>query len=248
MEKLKQIRYRFRLKMAVVKSRLFGIRKTEYKDIPIIINNFNRYDMLLRLIASLESKGYTNIHIIDNASSYPPLLEYYEHCRYHVIRLKSNVGYLALWKTGLYKMFNKGYFAYTDADVEIIPECPDDFMEKFVRLLEQYPRRRKVGFSLLIDDLPDTYRNKKKVVEWESQFWKKEIEPGVYDADVDTTFALYRPYLKRHDGHIVYDSLRTGYPYSARHLPWYQDSSNQSEEEKFYLSQIVTKTHWSETN
>ena len=52
----------------------------DYKEIPIIINNFNRLDTLQKLIASLEIRGYRNIYIIDNLSTYPPLLDYYKSC------------------------------------------------------------------------------------------------------------------------------------------------------------------------
>lgn len=47
-------------------------KPTSYKNIPIIINNFNRLTCLQRLIASLEVRGYHNIYIIDNNSTYPP--------------------------------------------------------------------------------------------------------------------------------------------------------------------------------
>jgi len=74
-----------------------------YKDIPIIINNYNRLTTLQALISFLEKCGYRNLFIIDNASTFPPLLEYYEACPYKVFRLKDNVGHLSLWKTVIYK-------------------------------------------------------------------------------------------------------------------------------------------------
>ena len=107
-----------------------GIRHIPYKEVPIVINNFNRLTSLKKLIGGLESRGYRNIHIIDNASSYPPLLEYYSTCPYPVYMLHKNVGHLAVWETGLYKMFTDSYFAYTDSDLEIFEGCPDNFMEK----------------------------------------------------------------------------------------------------------------------
>ena len=73
----------------------------DYKSIPIIINNYNRLTSLKILISSLEKMGYKNLFIIDNASTYPPLLEYYNTCPYKVFRLNNNVGYLALWKTDM---------------------------------------------------------------------------------------------------------------------------------------------------
>ena len=72
---------------------------------------------------------------------------------------------------------------------------PDDFIEKFILLLQKYPKALKAGFSICIDDLPDHYKLKEKVIEWESVFWKEEIEPNIFKALIDTTFAVYKPYF-----------------------------------------------------
>jgi len=224
-------------------------RDIDYKNVPIVINNFNRYDKLLLLISGLEKRGYRNIWIIDNDSTYPPLLEWYESCPYKVVKLHENVGHLSIFKTGLHKHFRSSYFAYTDSDLEICEECPDDFMETFVRLLQNDPRAVKVGFSLRIDDLPDHYSKKQDVVNWESQFWKKCVDSingaKVYKAPIDTTFAVYKPWFK--GGHVRFKdrNLRVGPPYSMRHLPWYLDEDDMSEEDRYYLSTIKTSTHWS---
>lgn len=220
----------------------------DYKSIPVVINNFNRLSMLKKLIAGLEQRGYGNIHIIDNGSSYPPLLEWYATCGYTVYLLNRNVGHLSVWETGIYKQFAGTYFAYTDSDLELHPECPDDFMEHFVGLLKRHPRALKAGFSLCIDDIPDCFSNKKAVVEWEKQFWKHKVrgEQDAYWAPIDTTFAVYKPYFKGEVVDFTSRYIRSGFPYSARHLPWYVDSGNLVDEEKYYLSHIRTSTHWSE--
>ena len=67
--------------------------------------------------------------------------------------------------------------------------------------------------------------------EWEARFWSDEIEPGVFRANIDTTFALYRPLDRRHrDDH----ALRTGAPYLARHQPWYTDPAALSAYDRYY--------------
>ena len=156
------------------------------------------------------------------------------------------MGHLAVWETGIYKQFTDSYFAYTDSDLEIHPDCPDDFMEKFVSLLKKYPKALKAGFSICIDDLPDCYLLKDKVRAWESQFWKQEVEPNVFLAPIDTTFAVYKPYFKGELIDFDYVYFRMGFPYSVRHLPWYVDSGNPSEEERYYIGHLKTSTHWSE--
>ncbi|MFM9122748.1 MAG: hypothetical protein ACKOQX_07760, partial [Actinomycetota bacterium] len=43
--------------------------------------------------------------------------------------------------------------------------------------------------------------------------------------------AMYRP----GGGHLNGNSLRSAPPYVARHLPWYQDLSNLSPEDAYYI-------------
>ena len=214
----------------------------EYHSIPILINNYNRLDSLQRLINSLESRGYRNIIILDNASSYPPLLDYYKQCKYEVIHLGVNYGFLALWKTNVYKRFKKTFYVYTDPDVVLDEQCPDDFMKVFLSSLERYPSCMKIGFGIRIDDLPDYYKDKDSVIAWESQFWENCLDGFLYKARVDTTFALYRPFCK--GGSTAHLSLRTGFPYVIRHLPWYNDSNNLSEEEQYYITHSKKATFW----
>ena len=222
-----------------------GKRIEDPKQVPIIINNYNRLFFLKELIASLESRGYTNIHIIDNASSYEPLLRYYDECPYRVYRLTENIGYLAIWETGIYKEFQSSFYVYTDSDMRIDDACPDDFMQRFMTLMQKYPMAQKVGFGIRIDDLPDRFRNKADVIEHESKFWKRMVEKDVYDAEIDTTFALYRPFCKG-KADKCQKVYRTGGVYVIRHLPWYTDSANMTDEEKYYVASITRSTHWSQ--
>lgn len=125
---------------------------------------------------------------------------------------------------------------------------PRRFYGKIHSFTQKYPKALKVGFSICIDDLPDCYINKEQVQKWESQFWKKEIEPNIFKAPIDTTFAVYKPYFKGEIIDFFHLYLRTGFPYSVKHLPWYIDSANPSEEERYYINHLQTSTHWSEQN
>lgn len=219
----------------------------DFKQIPIIINNRNRVTCLKRLVDWLTNHGYTNIYIIDNASDYPPLLHYYASDNFlpKVYFLKENVGHLSLWKSGIIKKFESGYFIYTDPDVIPVDECPANFVSFFYSLMQRYPLVEKVGFSLKIDDLPDCFDKKEEVIRWESRYWKnpEEDAPKIYKAAIDTTFAMYRPWFKV-GGNLNSPHLRIGYPYTARHIPWYNDSSNLDEEEIYYLNHCATASHW----
>jgi hypothetical protein len=222
-----------------------GRNPKDFKKIPIIINNYNRVTTLKKLINDLEIRGYHNIHIIDNNSDYPPLLDFYDNSKYRVYRLKRNIGFKALWKSNLWYKFLSGFYCYTDSDLSLVKECPDDFLEKFYGLLKKDRNVHKVGFSLKIDDLPDYYDKKKDVIEWESKYYEKEKEPNIYIAPIDTTFALYRPFARRGKRDGTDEMLRVGFPYQCHHMPWYVDSKNLSEEEKYYINSVNKPTHWS---
>ena len=219
-------------------------RNNDPWKIPVIINNFNRLDSLKKLIAALEKRGYHNIYIIDNNSSYPPLQEYYKSSRHTVFMLGRNIGVEALWISGIFKKFKREFFVYTDSDVVPIDECPADFMKLFLDILKENRLARKAGFSLKIDDLPDCYVMKERVINWESQFFTKPRGELKYLAPIDTTFALYRPRGRRRPANYNAEMYRTAYPYMARHLPWYVDSSDPDEENRFYLEHSKTRTSW----
>jgi predicted O-methyltransferase YrrM len=201
------------------------------RTVPVFINCRDRVTPLLALIDYLERAGCERIHLLDNDSTYPPLLEYYEHTPHTVIRLGENFGSKALWQSGvLDRLGVDGRYAYSDPDVVPIEECPLDAIDYFAEVLERYPGHSKAGFGLKLDDLPDHFRNKDKVVAWESKFWQRMIAPRLYDAPIDTTFALYRS-----TEHAPNTAIRTGYPYLVRHTTWYWDSENLSEENRYYV-------------
>jgi len=210
-------------------------------NIPVIINNYNRCTFLSNLIEWLEKSGINNIYIIDNNSTYPPLLKYYRNTKHIVFRLDQNVGHLSLWETHIFKLFKNDYYVYTDSDILPIKDCPSTFLTYFKSILDNYPEYDKVGLGLMIDDLPDFYLLKNEVINWEKQFWGKEIAPKIYDALIDTTFALYR---SGKAGGYELSALRTGYPYLARHMPWYLDSDHYSEEELYYIEHVNISSSW----
>ena len=218
-----------------------GARDLDYRDIPVIINNRNRLSMLQQLIDWLERAEMRSIFIIDNASTYPPLLAYYGGSRHPVLRLRENVGYLALWETAVWQEFSDDYYVYSDSDVLPDEACPYDLVKRLLELLEELPEIEKVGPGLRIDDLTKENPLKHKIQAAEARFWRKLLRPGVYDAQIDTTFALYRPYAR---GGYWARAARTAAPYVARHLPWYIDPSSRDPEEEFYREHTQASTHW----
>ncbi len=218
-------------------------------NIPIYIISFNRLSCLEQLVLRLEKAGCTNIHIVDNASTYPPLSDYLAHTKHTVHRMDKNYGHRVLFEAPEFKeIVDNHFFVLTDPDIVPTADCPDDFMSVFFHILQNNPFADKVGFSLKIDDLPDDYALKEKVIKWETPFYsrpiKKTSDPVLYKAPIDTTFALYRP---RKDRKIKEVSIRTGFPYQARHLPWYKNLDDLTQEDRFYNALDSGSGNWNGT-
>lgn len=242
--KIRLLRYPFYYYSIIVWNFFFAEKEVKnYKKIPIIINNFNRFTMLKDLVECFEKRGYKNIYIIDNNSTYPPLMEYYKTIPYHVYRLKENMGFMAFKKSGIYRQFRNKFFVYTDPDIYLPENCPDDFLKHFYEILISTPYCAKVGNALRIDDIPDCYAQKNKVIEWETRYWQRPIGDDKYIAVIDTTLALYKPNFRvgiDYTGHRI----RVAGNYIAIHRPWYVDSNNMDEEEKYYVKSVIQRTHW----
>lgn len=201
-------------------------------DVPVFLIVRDRLSPLVDLIAWLERVGHDEIWLVDNDSTYPPMVDFLHTTRHHVIRIGRNMGHRSPWLSGAVQRHAHGrFFVVSDPDVVPAVDCPDDAVDHFRTLLDRYPHIDKVGFGLRIDDLPDAYPLADTVRKWEQRFWSDEVEPGVFRADIDTTFALYRPLDRRHSEDRA---LRTGAPYLAQHRPWYCDPANLSLEDQYY--------------
>jgi hypothetical protein len=217
-------------------------KNIDYRHIPVIINNYNRINHLVKLIDWLEKAEMQNIYIIDNASTYPLLLDFYSQTKHTVVKLNANIGYKALWDTSIHLWFKGLPYIYTDPDILPIEECPVDAIKHFQEILDKYEDINKVGFGLQIDDIPDHYANKSDVLKWEMKYWENPISEQLYKADIDTTFALYRAHsVKQQWG----KTIRTGGKYLARHLPWYENTDSLSEEELYYRKMSICSTWYS---
>jgi GT2 family glycosyltransferase len=104
-------------------------------SIPIYINVYNSFHLLVRMVQALTRKGYHRIVILDNNSSYPSLLGYYRRLptRVRLVRLKTNMGHLAMWKLGLHHQHKNEWFALTDPDLNLAP-LPSDFVAHLIAL------------------------------------------------------------------------------------------------------------------
>lgn len=212
------------------------------ETVPVFINVRDRLSCLMQLLAWLERAGHRNITLIDNASSYPPLVKFLENCRYRSIRLRKNLGHTALWKISeLTGVISKQWFVYTDPDVIPAEKCPLNAVAHLHDLLQQFPDYLKAGLGLKIDDIPDHYHLKQSVIDWETVLYGREIAPDAFQADVDTTFALHRPRTP----YITGPAMRLRGQYEARHIPWYVNSTQPDNEELYYREHASTSfSNW----
>ena len=216
-------------------------------DIPVIVINYNQLFYLKKNIDQLIKNNFNNIIVIDNNSTFPELLEYYKTLSEYitVIRLKENLGHLVLYKKlDLFKKYCKGFYFLTDADIILNDHLPLDFKKTMVNALKKYHYfHTKVGFALDISDIPDLYPLKQKVMKWESKYWEKPIGENFYEADIDTTFALYKPEYFIHRFSDFTKAIRIAGNFTAKHGGWYLDPANLSEEHKLYFQNNIS-TSW----
>lgn len=217
------------------KEQLAAISQTP-QDIPIFIICRDRLEPLEKLIDWLEKHGLRKIVLIDNDSLFPPLVEYFDKTPYQVLKLYRNVGHTSPWTLSIVRaLIPDEFYVVTDPDVIPIEECPSDVMSYFLGVHKRFAAYQKVGFGLRIDDLPNKYPLKQQVIDWETQFWQQKLDDEIYEAGVDTTFALYKPFTYFY---MLHPSIRTGYPYVARHLPWYTSPKEVTKEEEFYRARL----------
>lgn len=161
------------------------------------------------------------IIIVDNNSTYPPLLEYYERIkglsRMKIIHLKENLGHKAPWMAGI--VDTSDFYVVTDPDLDLTG-IPEDWPQKCIEGIARFGVD-KCGFSL--DETKTPRANPAYMLDEFGKYpegnpiaWKP-LPHGFHDYPIDTTFAVYAPGVKQHS----ICGVRTGRPYTARHLPWH---------------------------
>ena len=122
--------------------------------IPVWINNRDRLSTTRALVEYLRQVPGCRPIIVDNASTYPPLLGWYGRCGVEVQRLAFNGGSQAPWR---FADLARGaaYYAVTDSDLDL-DGVPLDLLAVLRDGLNRFPEANKAGLSLEVHDLPDT--------------------------------------------------------------------------------------------
>ncbi|MEN9316470.1 MAG: Demethylmacrocin O-methyltransferase [Pseudomonadota bacterium] len=186
--------------------------------VTVIINNRDLVEWPRRMVERLERlPGVTEIVIVDNGSTYRPLLAWYRTIPHRVLFLE-NLGHAAPWKCGVLDDIRTDLYVVTDPDLDL-GELPDDTLAHLAGLLERHPRLGKVGLSLATDGVPAASPYHDHVEQKEKLPQQRTTGPeGLIDMPVDTTFAIYDRRVLR-DYRIC--GMRTPAPYVARHEPWH---------------------------
>jgi hypothetical protein len=173
------------------------------------------------------------IYIIDNASTYPPLLEWYSQVKNDITIIKNhtNSGPWSFFYSGHYANIDSEWYIYSDADLELNPDMPYNWQEIMMDYTLKYDR--KASLALRIDDIPDHYPFKDLVKDHQNICWYLTDEPDVYKAVTDMTFTMDQK-IKGHR----YESIRLGGKFMTKHIPWYIDFNNIPDEEKYYIENI----------
>ncbi|MDA0577956.1 MAG: hypothetical protein O3B24_07650 [Verrucomicrobia bacterium] len=229
--------------------RLIDMRRVSPTAIPVVINNFNRLDSLRTLVDWVQSlEGEKAIVILDNASTFPPLRNYYRTLHapnLQVVRLGYNSELEGIADVGReLRRFRR--YVVTDPDLVPCPDTPRDILKRMNMLLDRYPQFTHVGASIEIRDIPATYPLREQVLAWESQYWPPRVtcvgDDG-YDAWVDTTFGMYRG---DSDVTKVYPAMRMPRPYTLKHVDWYLDPAQLTPEQRFYQRQARPVASWTQ--
>ena len=211
--------------------------------INVFIISFNRVTWLpdmVRDIFAMDNVG--EVYIIDNASTYAPLLEYYENTPAKVIYLDRNLGHKSPWLSDVISQLATPYYVVTDPDLSL-SGVPRNCLTHLLKGYERYKHLHinKVGLALEIKDLPKT-KHTEFVRDFEfNNMWRRPLDPEFFHATCDTTFALYNKNKFIWDvdpaNHLDFThAIRSNYPYVAKHMPWYDDPENPSQEDMFVWS------------
>lgn len=229
--------------------------------IPIFIISHNRLTVLKRCIASIKAcfdERYYEIVIHDNISTYAPLITFLKESGLKVYWNKGNELDDVAKSVEHYFANNTDndsrFYAVTDPDIEFdVKQTRPDTLLFYCHLLDNVQKIDSVGPELRVDDIPDHYPLKQELLRLHRQghandkflnvVWQDETVPCAF-RKLDTTFGLYRRSFRFKR---LNDALLCHGRHNARHLDWYLDPNNMSEDDLLYMQNTSRWGHWSST-
>ncbi len=220
--------------------------------IPIFITIFDKLEVLKMSIQSYYDNIKIPFEIIihDNGTTYQPTLDYVKTCGFKYYKSSNDPNAVKESIKDWYKTNDSPYYIVTDPDISL-EGVNNDILEVFMYILELRKELTCVGTALRIDDLPDHYPLKERVINWESQFWKKQDKHTIqwkdktqiyYNSIIDSTFAMYRKSFTF--SKLNKNVIRVAKPYAAKHLDWYIDPNKLTEDQIYYMKTTNERGHW----
>lgn len=184
--------------------------------IPVIINNCNLLTFpkqMIEYISKFDSVG--EIIIVDNNSTYEPLLEWYLTNPCKIIRT-SNSSHLTPWLLDIPRSLGSEFYVSTDPDLDLSIAPANSLLylrEKMLKHMEY----DKIGLSLKNWYVSPESPYHDFLKGWASRAWSKDylLDELLIAHQVDTTFAMY--HINRPPRGT---SCATFSPYSVNHIPW----------------------------
>ncbi len=232
--------------------------------IPIFVLTCDRLESLKRALKSYVDCIGTpfEIVIVDFGSTYQPTVDYIKEMEHDGVKVywehpAGHPGHLNITNIPVQTYFHKrpkSNYVITDCDIEL-DNVKGDILDVYSHLLNAIhsPPITSIGPMLRIDDIPDYYPLKKKLVLGGSHtvFHASPSHTVMYKgrkikytrAPIDTTFGMYKAGTQ---WTRLTSGVRLWAPYSAKHLDWYIDPNNLSPDQAYYMdhaSKVIT--HWS---
>jgi hypothetical protein len=209
--------------------------------IPVIINNRNFLTWPKAMVERIkEYDGVGEIIIVDNDSTYPPLLEWYATNPCRIERLNDNLGMGAPWVSEVVKQLNGAPYVLTDPDMGLEDTPDDTLLYLFDRLNSLQLDKVGLGLDWQIVEKKSPYYERLNVYE-KSRWSNSPVIDGVYtEVQIDTTFALYNV------DHYFIGGGSTTFPYVARHYPWEFsiEEARNNEEFMYYMDNATSASSY----
>ena len=203
-------------------------------ETPVLVPCFNNPTYAQIMLRQLCTLGLSRIIFVDNASTSAAMRRWLRRAekQCQVIRLDRNLGpNISIFTPEALALLPR-WFCVTDPDLAFNPMLPSDFLAELAALTKQHGVG-KAGFALDISHRHALRQERYtigdtdyQIWEWEEQFWANPVGETaggdrVFQADIDTTFALYnQDYL---DLTNFLNAVRVAGRFTAQHLPWHAD-------------------------
>lgn len=229
--------------------------------IPIFVILRDRFSTLKECLRAMHEAIATpfEIVIINQGSSYPPLLAYLSQLSTAGMEVINVPGEMATSNGAVHTMLEKiaphidhfmeksksEFYVVSDPDIALFGSPHGNILHVIASLLRAFPEKQIIGPTMRVDDVPPHSAFHELIgvdgMGYETAMWPEQLESFKFQkrrfywckqCNIDTTFGMRRKgYYKRLDG----QGARLMPPYGARHLDWYLDAERAPEDMLFYL-------------